>query len=50
MCQEESFMRRHLRKLLLGAGLFIILSPLECAFFYCDRHDFQPPICDIFGA
>ena len=40
-------MRRHLRKLLLGGGLFIIISPFECTFFYCERHSFNPPICDL---
>ena len=39
-------MRRHLRKFLLGAGLFVLLTPFECAFLYCDRHEFEPPICD----
>ena len=39
-------MRRHLRKLLFGAGLFIFISPSECTFFYCQRHSFEPPICN----
>ena len=41
-------MRRHLRKVLFGVGLFLILTPTECAFLYCLRHSFQPPICEIF--
>jgi hypothetical protein len=24
----------------------VIVSPFECAFLYCDRHSFNPPICD----
>lgn len=39
-------MRRHLRKILLGVGFFVFLTPWECTFLYCDRHDFEPPICD----
>lgn len=39
-------MRRHLRKVLLGAGFVLIITPFECVSFYCDRHEFQPPICD----
>ena len=45
---KERQMRRHLRKLLFGVGTFIILTPTECTFLYCDRHSFQPPICEIF--
>jgi hypothetical protein len=41
--------RRHLRKVLFGVGLFLILSPAECAFLYCIRHSFEPPICEAFG-
>ena len=41
-------MRRHLRKLLFAAGLFIIITPFECTLFYCQRHSFEPPICDLF--
>ena len=38
-------MRRHLRKLLIGASLIIFLSPAECVDWYCDRHSDEPPIC-----
>jgi hypothetical protein len=38
--------RRHLRKVLFGASLIILISPSECVFNYCVRHDFNPPICD----
>ena len=39
-------MRRHFRKMLFGAGLILIITPFECVSFYCDRHEFEPPICD----
>jgi hypothetical protein len=32
----------------MGVGLFIILTPSECVFLYCLRHEFEPPICDEF--
>ena len=35
-------MRQHLRKLLFAAGLFIIITPVECTLFYCQRHSFEP--------
>jgi hypothetical protein len=41
-------MRRHLRKLLFGVSFIFILTPAECAFWYCERHSFIPPICEIF--
>lgn len=42
-------MRRQLRKMLLGAGLFVLLlTPEQCAIGYCFRHNFFPPICDLF--
>lgn len=41
-------MRRHVRKLLFGVGAIIFLSPSECTFWYCDRHEFEPPICEMF--
>ncbi len=41
-------MRRHFRKLLFGAGFVLLISPFECTFWYCDRHSFEPPICEIF--
>ena len=40
-------MRRHLRKLLFGAALVILVSPEQCLFNYCVRHNFNPPICQI---
>ena len=39
-------MRRHLRKLLFGVALIFLISPEECTFNYCVRHNFNPPICD----
>ena len=42
-------MRRYLRKVLFGVGLILILSPAECAFLYCIRHSFEPPICQEFN-
>jgi hypothetical protein len=45
--QEERFMRRHVRKLLFGVGFVLILTPFECAEWYCDRHSDFPPICDV---
>jgi hypothetical protein len=41
-------LRRNLVKMFLGAAFVVFLSPLECTFLYCDRHSFNPPICDLF--
>jgi len=37
--------RRHLRKVLFGVSLFFLISPEQCVFNYCFRHNFVPPIC-----
>ena len=42
---REVSVRRHVWKLLLGSVFVFFLGPEECWFLYCDRHDFNPPIC-----
>jgi hypothetical protein len=44
--QGEVLVRRHLRKAIYTASLIILISPSECVFNYCVRHNFNPPICD----
>lgn len=39
-------MRRHLRKVLFGVGFLFLISPEQCVFNYCHRHNFNPPICE----
>lgn len=39
-------MRRQLVRMFIGASFIIFLSPFECVFHYCQRHDFNPPICE----
>ncbi|HYO45540.1 MAG TPA: hypothetical protein VEY33_02495 [Gemmatimonadota bacterium] len=40
-------MRRHLRTAIYAVSLIIFISPSQCVFNYCARHNFNPPICHL---